>query len=76
MGEEPGTRLVWSYPGAIVGGDMSVDQKVYTDTSKKARTLQKMKELSAQSYSTRLVPVTSVVWTIAKRSIVVWRAAV
>ena len=30
---------------------MSVDQKVYTDTSKKAHTLQKMKELSAHSYS-------------------------
>ena len=30
---------------------MSVDEKVYTDTSKKARTLQKMKELSAHSYS-------------------------
>ena len=30
---------------------MSVDKKVYTDTSKKARTLQKMKELSGRSYS-------------------------
>ena len=31
--------------------DMSVDEKVYTDTSKKARTLQRMKELSSHSYS-------------------------
>ena len=30
---------------------MSVDEKVYTDTSKKARTLQSMKDLSAHSYS-------------------------
>ena len=30
---------------------MSVDEKVYTDTSKKARTLQRMKELSSHSYS-------------------------
>ena len=32
--------------------DMSVDKKVYTDISKKARTLQRMKELSSHSYST------------------------
>lgn len=30
---------------------MSVDQKVYADTSKKARTLQKMKDLSGHRYS-------------------------
>ena len=30
---------------------MSVDEKVYTDSSKKARTLQKMKDLSSHSYS-------------------------
>lgn len=30
---------------------MSVDQKVYADTSKKARTLQKMKDLSEHCYS-------------------------
>ena len=30
---------------------MSVDEKVYTDTSKKARTLQRMQELSSHSYS-------------------------
>ena len=30
---------------------MSIDEKVYTDTSKKARTLQKMKDLSSHSYS-------------------------
>ena len=33
--------------------DMSVDDKVYIDTSKKARTLERMKELSSHSYFSR-----------------------